>query len=383
MAGVYSFLPLGSRVLSKVENLVREEMDQLGSQEVLMPALQPRDNWSTTGRWDTVDVLFKFKGAGDRDMTLGPTHEEIVTPLVGHFIQSHRDLPTSVYQIQGKFRDEARAKSGLLRGREFRMKDMYSFHASTEDLDAYYERVTGAYRRIFERCGLGPRTFMTYASGGSFCRFSHEFQTLTPHGEDTVYVCREKNIAINKEIYAELRNDPEWRNLEFVEEKAIEVGNIFKLGTRFSDAFSLSFTDPSSGKAPIHMGCYGVGTTRILGTVVEALHDKDGIIWPKEIAPFHIHLVSLLHGGADQTPAEELFKFLERVGVEVLFDDRSLSTGQKLKDADLMGLPYRVVLSQRSLASQSVEIKERDSGKVTMMNLNDFREAVVRESFYS
>lgn len=376
MSGVYSFLPLGTRVLTKIENIIRDEMRAVGSQEVLLPALHPKDVWATTGRWDTVDVLFKLKGSGDRDFALGPTHEEVVTPLLGQFIQSHRDLPMSVFQIQTKFRNEVRAKSGVLRGREFRMKDMYSFHATPADLDAYYERAIEAYRRVFARCGLAETTYLTYASGGTFSRFSHEFQALTPHGEDLVYVARERGVAINKEIFEELRQEPEWKGVEFVEEKAIEVGNIFKLGTRFSESFGVNYADSGANRMPVHMGCYGIGTTRLIGTVVETLHDKEGIVWPSGIAPYHVHLVSLLHQNGDPTAAEELYSFLARAGVEVLFDDRPISAGQKFKDADLLGLPLRVVISARSLANQSVELKDRKSGSIENAPLVDFKRRV-------
>lgn len=375
MAGAYSFLPLGNRVLTKIENIVRSEMAGVGSQEVLMPALQPRENWAKTGRWETVDILFKLKGAGERDLTLGPTHEEIVTPLVGQFIRSYRDLPSSVFQIQGKFRNEARAKSGLLRGREFRMKDMYSFHASQADLDAYYDKAIGAYQRVFQRCGLGDSTYLTYASGGMFSKYSHEFQTLTPHGEDIVYVSHEKKVAVNREIFEDIKNEPEWRGVEFVEEKAIEVGNIFKLSSRFSDAFDLSFTDSEAHKQSILMGCYGIGTTRLVGTVVEKFHDDNGMIWPKEIAPYNLHLVSLFSASNASPVPEELFQMLLRSGVEVLYDDRDLSPGAKFKDSDLIGLPSRIVVSPRGLANSELEIKERQTGVVSKISLDAFKDA--------
>lgn len=383
MAGVYSYLPLGNRVLSKVESVVRAEMSALGSQEVLLPALHPKENWAKTGRWDTVDILFKLKGSGDRDFALGPTHEEVVTPLVGQFIQSHRDLPRSVFQIQGKFRNEARAKSGLLRGREFRMKDMYSFHANESDLESYYNLVIQAYQRIFERCGLGESTYLTYASGGSFSRYSHEFQTLTPYGEDVVYVNHEKKIAINREIFEEAKNNPEWRALEFTEEKAIEVGNIFKLSSRFTDAFDRLFLDSESNKRPILMGCYGIGTTRLIGTVVEKLHDKDGMIWPLEIAPFGLHLVSLFDSSSPSTIPDELFSLMCNTQTEVLYDDRELSPGFKLKDADLIGLPYRAVISQRTLVNSELEVKERRTGAVIKLSLNRFRDEVKNGQLWS
>ncbi|MDR3425377.1 MAG: hypothetical protein P4M13_09975 [Alphaproteobacteria bacterium] len=242
MAGVYSYLPLGLRVLNHIEGIIREEMNALGAQEILMPALQPKELWDQTKRWETVDVLFRFKGRGDRELTLGPTHEEVVTPLVTRFVRSYRDLPVAAYQIQTKFRNEARAKSGVLRGREFRMKDLYSFHASQDDLDQFYERAVGAYQNVFSRCGLGHQTLLTYASGGVFSKFSHEFQTLTPYGEDTVYRVPGRDVAINKEIVHEegvLKDVANGKAIEDLEEvKAIEVGNIFKLSTRFTDAFS-------------------------------------------------------------------------------------------------------------------------------------------------
>jgi prolyl-tRNA synthetase len=267
MAGVYSFLPLGNRVLQNIEQIVREEMNGLGAQEILMPALHPREIWDKTGRWDKVDVLFRFKGQGDRDLCLGPTHEEVVTPLVGNFIRSYRDLPTAVYQIQTKFRNEVRAKSGLLRGREFRMKDLYSFHTSLEDLDQYYERAIEAYKRVFVRCGLGERTVVTFASGGIFSKYSHEFQTITEYGEDVVFRVPGKDLAINREliedeeVLSELvpTDSATGKRMALEELKSIEVGNIFKLGSRFSDAFGLSYLDAAGARQPIYMGCYGIG----------------------------------------------------------------------------------------------------------------------------
>ncbi|MHB9148449.1 MAG: proline--tRNA ligase, partial [Candidatus Amoebophilus sp.] len=276
MAGVYSFLPLGLRVLTNIENIIREEMTKLGGQEILMPALQPRENWNITDRWDKVDVLFKLKGAGDRDLCLGPTHEEIVTPLIGSYIQSYKDLPTAVYQIQTKFRNEPRSKSGLLRGREFRMKDLYSFHRTQEDLDNFYEQAKIAYQNIFTRCGLGDITYLTYASGGVFSKYSHEFQTSTQYGEDIIYLCTNCSIAINKELIEEVFECPQCKEVKLEEQKAIEVGNIFKLGTKFSNAFNLSYLDEFGKSQEIIMGCYGIGSSRLMGTIVEILHDNKG-----------------------------------------------------------------------------------------------------------
>jgi prolyl-tRNA synthetase len=376
MSGVYSLLPLGLRVLNKVENIVRAEMSNISSQELLMPVLQPKENWITTGRWDTVDILFKLKGAGDRDLALGATHEEIITPIIGQYIQSHKDLPYSVFQIQTKFRNEVRAKSGLLRGREFRMKDMYSFHATEKDLDDYYNLAIAAYNRIFARCGLGENTYLTYSSGGIFSKYSHEFQTLTPYGEDIIYVDDDTKIAINREIFEEVKNDPEWKDRRFTEQKAIEVGNIFKLGSRFTDAFGLSYTDFDSSQQPILMGCYGIGTTRLLGTIVEKMNDAEGIVWPKNIAPYCIHLISLFNNVTSSTVPDELFEMLIKCGIEVLYDDRDLNAGIKFKDCDLMGLPYRIVVSPRGLENSELEVKVRESGKITKLSLGEFKNAL-------
>lgn len=379
MAGVYSFLPLGLRVLSKIEAIIRQEMDALGAQEILMPALQPREVWDQTGRWDAIDVLFRLKGVGDRDLALGPTHEEVVTPLVGRRVKSYRGLPVSVYQIQTKFRNEARAKSGLLRGREFRMKDMYSFHATESDLDAFYERVIGAYTRIFARCGVGERTVLTAASGGSFSAFSHEFQTITEHGEDVIFLHPDQPIGVNRElsdqpmIMAQLglvEADGSVRSME--ERKAIEVGNIFKLGTRFSEACKLSFVDDSGQRRPLIMGCYGIGTSRLMGAVAETLSDDLGLRWPNEIAPFHVHLLSLARTEEEQGKAEELYTLLSSRGIEVLFDDRmDIRAGEKFVEADLLGIPLRFVVSAKTIAQKGVEFKSREAGKTEIVAMDE------------
>lgn len=379
MAGVYSYLPLGLRVLNKIEGIIRKEMEGLGAQEILMPALQPKDIWEQTGRWETVDILFRFKGAGDRDMTLGPTHEEVVTPLVTSFIRSYRDLPTVVYQIQTKFRNEARAKSGLLRGREFRMKDMYSFHATAEDLDVFYEKTVDAYRKIFDQCGLGRQTLLTYASGGVFSKFSHEFQTITPYGEDLVYRLPGSDLAVNRDIVheegvlAEIAKDKRFEDLE--EAKAIEVGNIFKLSTRFSDAFGKTYVDGNGNNQKIHMGCYGIGPSRLMGTIAECLSDELGLVWPIEVSPFSVHLVSLFRESSDIMVANRLYEDLLSWGLDVLYDDRQLQAGEKLADFDLIGIPHRLVISTRSLAQDSIEYKSRtskDTESIKMENLERF-----------
>ncbi len=380
MAGVYSYLPLGLRTLNKIETIIREEMNALGAQEVLMPALQPKEVWEQTGRWDTVDVLFKLSGQGDRDLALGPTHEEVVTPLVTGFIQSYRDLPAATYQIQTKFRNEPRAKSGLLRGREFRMKDLYSFHTTQGDLDQFYERATQAYKAVYKRCGLGDITLLTYASGGVFSKYSHEFQTITPYGEDVVYRIPGTDIAVNKEIItdqsvlAELMPGYKPGDESKLEElKAIEVGNIFKLGSRFSDAFDASFTDAEGKAKPIIMGCYGIGPSRVMGTIAECLSDDRGLIWPSEIAPYDIHLVSLARDASEIEKCDDIYKELQKQGIDVLYDDRvGPQTGEKMADADLIGLPHRVVVSKKTLAANQVEWKPRKATENTLLSLVDF-----------
>lgn len=375
MAGVYSYLPLGLRVLTKIENIIREEMNVLGAQEILMPGLHPRENWDTTQRWDVVDVLFKLKGAGDKDLALGPTHEEIVTPLVQKFVFSYKDLPQAVYQIQTKFRNEPRAKSGILRGREFRMKDLYSFHTSQEELDSYYEKVKIAYARIYERLGIGSMTYLTYASGGAFSKYSHEYQTVTDAGEDIIHFCAQCNIAINKEILADLSQKcPECGNENLQEKKAIEVGNIFKLGTRFTDSFQFTVTGKEGAEEKIVMGCYGIGPSRIMGTIVETLHDDKGMIWPEEVAPYDIHLVSLCRDEADQSQADQLYHELQKQGFDVLYDDREgVTAGAKFADSDLIGIPTRIVVSPRTLEKESVELKKRNEADAAVVLISELK----------
>jgi len=368
MAGVYSYLPLGLRVLNKIKNIIRAEMNAIGGQEILMPALHPKENYEKTGRWNTIDVLFKIDGAEGKKYALGSTHEEIVTPLVKKFANSYKDLPVAVYQIQDKFRNEPRAKSGLLRGREFSMKDLYSFHKTEADLDDYYEKSKIAYFNVYRRCGLGELTHVVFASGGVFSKYSHEFQTITAYGEDTVYLCQKCGVGINKEIISEQKTCPECGGKDFTEEKAIEVGNIFKLKTKFSDSFDYKFVDENGKKQPVLMGCYGIGPSRVLGTVVEVSHDDCGIIWPEEIAPFQVHLISL--GDDVKIEAEKIYQQLIKKGVEVLWDDRDLQAGAKFADSDLIGIPKRIVISKKTLADNSVEVKMRNNDQTELVAIN-------------
>jgi prolyl-tRNA synthetase len=366
MAGVYSYLPLGLRVLNKINGIIREEMNAIGGQELLLTALQSPEVWEKTDRWsdELVDNWFKTELKNGSKLGLGFTHEEPITNLMRQHISSYKDLPVYAYQIQTKFRNETRAKSGIMRGREFLMKDLYSFSASEEDLDVFYEKAKVAYKNIFERVGLGDRTFMTFASGGIFSKYSHEFQTLSDAGEDTIHLSREKNIAVNKEVFTdEVLGDLGLKKDELEEATAIEVGNIFKLGTRFSEALGLKFRDENGEEKPVVMGSYGIGPGRLMGVVVETLSDARGIVWPESIAPFAVHLVEI----RAKKEADELYEKLTSRGVEVLYDDREASAGEKFASSDLLGIPYRVVVSEKTIAAGKFELKERKSGEVRMV----------------
>jgi prolyl-tRNA synthetase len=366
-AGVYSFLPLGCFVMDKIRQIIKEEMLSVGGQEVSMPAFAPKENWEATGRWDDLDVLFKISASDKKEYALNPTHEEVVTPLAKKFIYSYKELPFSVFQIQTKFRNEKRAKAGLLRGREFLMKDLYSFHANQDDLDKYYEKVSSVYERIFTRVGLGDKTYLTFASGGTFAKYSHEFQTLTESGEDLIYICDKCHLAVNKEIIADQSTCPKCGNSDLREGKAVEVGNIFKLGTKYSAPFDLSYNSQEGKKELVVMGCYGIGLSRIMGTVVEVCHDGKGIIWPENIAPFKVHLISL----NEDESAENIYNELKAKNIEVLYDDRDLSAGEKFADADLIGCPYRLLVSKKTLLQDGVEIKRRQESEVKIIKIKD------------
>ncbi|MCK5412868.1 MAG: prolyl-tRNA synthetase [Candidatus Pacebacteria bacterium] len=370
MAGVYTYLPLGKRVLTKIENIIREEMDAIGGQEILMPALMKKEDWQTTGRWD-IDVMMKVKTFFDKEYGLGWTHEEVVTPLAKKYARSYKDFPFSLYQIQTKFRSEKRAKSGILRGREFSMKDLYSFHTNEEDLDKFYDQSKNAYFKIFDRVGIKEKTYLTFASGGDFSKYSHEFQTLTSAGEDLIYICDKCHIAVNQEIIEDLENScPECGNKKLKEEKAIETGNIFKLKTRFTEAFGFKFLDKNGKENIPLMGCYGMGPSRLMGTVVELSNDEGGIIWPKEIAPYQVHLICLGDDEVVIKEAEKIYESLQKEKIEVLYDDRNESAGVKFKDSDLIGIPLRIVISKRTMENNSVEIKERLSSDTEFTSLD-------------
>lgn len=366
-AGVYTFLPFGLRVLHKINNIIREEMDAIGGQEVLMTALTPKEVWQATNRWENFDALFKLKGNDEKEYALGATHEEIVTPLAKKYVSSYKELPKAIYQIQVKFRNEKRAKAGLLRGREFFMKDMYSFHPDQDSLDKYYDEVKAAYFRIYERLGLKDLTYLTYSSGGAFSKYSHEFQTLIDAGEDHIYICPKCKIAVNREIIEEQKSCPVCGNTDLTEAKAIEVGNIFKLGTKFSNAFEMKYMDAAGVAREVIMGCYGMGPSRILGTIVEVFKDEKGIVWPASVSPFKVHLLSLKENAA----AEKIYQELLQNNIEVLYDDREeVGAGEKFADADLIGCPYRLVVSAKTLAAGGAELKARSGDQMEIIALD-------------
>ena len=371
-AGIYTYLPLGLRVLDKIKAIVREEMNELGAQEVLMPALHPKSLYEATGRWDTIDVLFKLEGAGGKEYALSSTAEEVITPLVKNHVTSYRDFPLALYQIQDKFRNEPRAKSGLLRGREFSMKDLYSFHLNESGFLYFYERSKGAYLNVYRRWGLDA--IVASASGGVFTeKHSHEFQVLTDAGEDLIYIDKATGEAMNKEIVAETDLD----NTDKYEiKKAIEVGNIFPLECRFSNAIDLKVAGEDGKPVEVIMGCYGIGPSRVMGSIVEVHHDDRGILWPKAIAPALVHLVSLK--SKDEMVMERindtasgLHDDLKKIGIDVLWDDREeVSAGEKFADADLIGIPLRLVVSEKTLKEDVVEWKLRSSTESQLVKLD-------------
>jgi len=309
---------------------------------------------------------------------LGWTHEEIITPLIQKFVKSYKDLPVFVYQIQNKFRDELRSKSGLLRGVEFMMKDLYSFHRDVKDLDSYYDKVIKAYFQILKRCGLDKKTFLTFASGGAFSKYSHEFQTISPSGEDEIYFCKKCKLAVNKEIISEENYQcPKCKSKDLKVEKAIEVGNIFKLGERFSKAFDFYFKDKDDKEKLVQMGCYGMGPSRVMGTIAEIYYDERGVVWPKEVAPFQVHLIKIENNQKVVKEAEKLYKDLEKKGVEILYDDRIDKTaGEKFADADLIGIPLRLVVSERTLVKKSVEVKKRGEKETKLIKINSLMKEI-------
>ena len=371
LSGIYNYLPLGLRVLRKIQQIIRQEMDAIGCQEILMPVLSQEENWITTKR-NHMPILFHLASQAGTSLVLNHTHEEVVTPLVKRSTLSYKDLPVLVYQIQDKFRDEPRAKSGLLRGREFNMKDLYSFHKNSKDLDSFYQTAQKAYFKIFSRLDLS-KTVLTFASGGSFSKYSHEFQTISPTGEDTIHYCSKCKIAVNKEIISIQPSCPQCGNRQLKFKKSIEVANIFKLGDKFSSAFDFSYQNKQGKVCPVVMGCYGIGPSRIMGAIAEISHDENGLIWPKSIAPYQVHLAGLdLFKDKIKKRTNKLYQQLLKQNIEVLYDDRlHVSAGSKFADADLIGIPIRLVVSQRSLQKNGVELKYRHQRKSKIVPFED------------
>jgi prolyl-tRNA synthetase len=364
MAGVYSFLPLGLRTLNKVMQVIREEMDAIGGQEVSLTALQEKSLWEKTDRWDDekVDVWFKTALKNGTEVGLGWSHEEPITRLMQQQISSYRDFPVLAYQFQTKFRNETRAKSGIMRTREFIMKDLYSFARTQAEHEEVYSSVREAYVRVFARVGLGQVTYPAFASGGAFSKYSEEFQTVSDAGEDVIYVDEASGQALNKEVLNdEVLADLGLKKENLVAKKSIEVGNIFNLGTRFSDPLGLTYKDEEGKAVPVVMGCYGIGPARVMGTIAEVLSDEAGLVWPESVAPFRVHLLSL---GADEK-ANEIYGALTGAGIEVLYDDRDTPAGAKFAESDLLGLPYRIVIGKRSLESGKAEVKKRTDKEAT------------------
>ncbi len=373
-AGIYTMLPLGLKVLNRVANIIREEMNAVDAQELFMPALHPKEAWEKTGRWDTAkEVMYQFKDNHGHAWGLGFTHEEIITAIAAHHVTSYRDLPLYLYQIQTKFRNEPRATSGLLRGREFMMKDLYSFHSTEQDRAAYYDRVAQAYRTIFTRCGLNA--LYTEASGGLFSARSHEFQVLADVGEDMVHYCPQGDYAYNKEIYTADMKCPTHPQETFKEGRCIEVGNIFPLGIRFSESLGACITMEDGTRRPVVMGSYGIGLGRTMATAVEVSHDEKGIIWPASLAPYDIHIIPLASKDAPETKtvfarAHALYSEFIKRGADVLLDDREgVSAGIKFAESDLLGIPLRFVVSAKTLAQESVEVKKRNEKEAQLMKI--------------
>jgi len=374
MAGVYAFTPLGLRVVENIKQIIREEMNAIDGQELIMTNLQPKEIWNQTGRWDddVVDVWFKTELKDGNEVGLAWSHEEAIMEMMRQHIKSYKDLPTSVYQFQTKLRNELRAKSGIMRGREFVMKDMYSLHATEEDLDAYYEGVKKAYMTIFDRLGIGNDTYITFASGGAFTQFSHEFQTLCEVGEDTLYLNREKNIAVNEEVLEAALKEFDIKKEDMEVVKASEVGNIFNFGTEKSEQMKIHYTDSDGKNQPIYLASYGIGVTRVMGVIVEKFADDRGIVWPENIAPYKVHLTCLSKNEDVLNQAEELYKDLQSKGIDVLFDDRpKLGAGQRLGDADLLGMPYRILISDKSLEAGGVEFTTRKSRESEIISIGE------------
>lgn len=383
MAGVYAYLPLGLRVVEKIKRIVREEMNAVGGQELIMTALQRKELWEKTDRWDDerVDVWFKSELKSGGEVGFGWSHEEPITDMMKNYISSYRDLPISVYQFQTKLRNELRAKSGIMRGREFVMKDMYTYSPNDASHQKIYDAITKAYLKVFDRAGLGERTYLTFASGGAFTQFSHEFQTLSDAGEDTIYVHKAKKIAINKEVLTdEVMKQLGVARDELEEVSSIEVGNIFSFGGAKSKQLGLVFKAEDGASIPVVLGSYGIGITRLMGTIVEIFADEKGIVWPEEISPFQAHLVSITGGNADVAKeADRLYDLLKESGIDVLYDDRDARAGEKFADSDLIGISVRLVVSEKTMSEGGVEKVDRATGTTSFISDSEIVQQLQKE----
>ena len=372
MAGVYAYLPLGLRVLEKIKAIIREEMNAIGGQELLMTNLQPKAVWETTRRWDdnVVDIWFKTKMQNGEELGLAWSHEEPILNMLHDYVHSYKDLPVAVYQFQTKLRNELRAKSGIMRGREFLMKDMYSVHATKEDLDRFYNQTIEAYQRIYDRLGIGNLTYVTFASGGAFTKFSHEFQTLCEAGEDWLYLDRERNIAVNEEVLDDAIQELGLDRSKLEKLRSAEVGNIFNFGTDKAEQMGITFADSDNTQKPFYYGSYGIGVTRVMGVIAELFSDSRGLVWPDNIAPYRVYLVSIGDNADVLARTTEVYDSLRASGVDVLWDDRPVRPGEKFADGDLMGIPHRVVVSERTMADGVLEYKGRTDDKAVHLSLD-------------
>lgn len=377
MAGVYSLLPLGLKAVNNIKKIISEEMEKLGSQEIVMSTLQNKETWEKTDRWDDekVDVWFKSKLKNESEVGFGWSHEEPITEMVKFHISSYQDLPICVHQFQNKLRNEVRAKSGIMRCREFVMKDMYYFAPTEEDNTNFYNKTIETYKRIFERVGLGDFTYITSASGGVFTdKFSHEFQTICEAGEDNIYVNDKENIVLNEDVYNKetLEKIGMKKEEDFKKKKAAEIGNIFNFGKKKSEQMDLYFKDKDGEKKPVYLSSYGIGITRLLGVLVEVFGDEKGIVWPESVAPFKFHIIEI---PSEKTEVREMAeKIYKEIGVEqALYDDRNLRAGEKFADADLLGMPYQIIISEKNVGSQKLELKHRKTGEVKMISEDELK----------
>lgn len=378
MAGVYAYTPLGLRVVEKIKQIVREEMDAIGGQELIMTNLQPKEVWEGTGRWsdEVVDIWFKTQLKDGTDVGLAWSHEEAIMTMMKQYVKSYKDLPTYVYQFQTKLRNELRAKSGIMRGREFVMKDMYSLSTDAEQHETFYQATIEAYKRIYDRLGLGEDTYVTFASGGAFTKFSHEFQTLCEAGEDVIYVNREKGIAVNEEVLNEDTLSTLGVSREELQPmKSAEVGNIFNFGTEKSEQMEAYYTNESGEQVPIFLGSYGVGITRVMGVIVEKFADEKGLVWPENVAPVKVYLVSIGERGTEQ--ADALYERLTSAGIEVLYDDRDERPGTKFADAELLGIPYRLTVSDRLIDEGKYELTRRTDGVTELLTPDELLDKLI------